>query len=285
MSDEEVTTLPEGQHIAGPAVIVPAAWVDPVSGATYVHKDLEAAELAWENAEHIGPVRAREEFGDAESWAAYVKRYAYKPGDGETDEWLPLLTWNRDGLRAVIDYHSSADGTAGRCEWVALCPFDHSTEWKEWTAFANGAAVPQKTAVEKLEELADDILEPDAAAFLNLLRALRASASATAVTELRPDGTTAVKFESENSVRAATMNAAERLELPPSLTIGIPVLRGDVDRFRLTVRLRVSVDQSAHLSLRFSIQGAERVLEQCYAERVAKAQALLGDGYQLLRGA
>ena len=251
-------TLPTGQ-----LPTLAESFVDIETGVLFVHKDMPPVEQRCVTVA----------LGDVASWARYVTRF----GGAET-----VCSWSARGLEADLLH---PERIRGRVAWVATMPFEVSTEWKEWTAFANGQPVAQKTAVEKLEELADDILDPPGADLLNLLRALRASASATATTELRPDGTSAVRFESENNVRTAGMNAGERLELPATLTIAIPVLRGDVDRWRVTVRLRVSVDSAAHLALRFAIQGAERVMETVYAERVNQAQTLLGDGFELLRGA
>lgn len=69
------------------------------------------------------------------------------------------------------------------------------------------------------------------------------------------------------------------------LRVAIPVLVGDVTKWEIKVRMRVSVDDAAHLRFRFSIVNAERVLEQVYAERVAEAKGLLGEAFPLLRAA
>lgn len=263
-----------------PAIMVAATYKDPVSGALYVHRDLEAASDPWADEAHIKPVKAAESFGDVESWAKYVQRFA--------DESGALLTWNSRGLKAVIDYHGD-DGSPRRCQWTAFHPFEPSLQWKAWTALANGQPISQRQAVERLEDLGADIVDPPQVDLLNLLRSLRASVNAKADTELRPDGTTSVTFSKDAAVRS---NAAEgSLTLPSEIGIAIPVLKGHLDAegrpviYRVQVRLRVSVTDDAHLALRFTMPLAERVLEDVYADRVKSAQALLGEPFPLLRAA
>lgn len=278
---EPVNTNVDGEYGKAPAVVIEHVHEDDRTGALYVHKDLVLVRADWAVEEHIGPVMAYEKFGDVESWVAYIAEYQ-TPGK-------TMVSWGSLGLRAVLDYHEVRDNAlyAGRCQWIAEQPFERSPEWNAWTSLATGQAIPQRAAVERLETLADDIVEPTAAALIDLLRNLRANVTATAQTELRPDGTTAVAFNQDKRIAGA----ANAVELPPIITIAIPVLKGHVDasgkpvRYQLKVRLRAQVDDTAHLALRFSIDAAEKVLEEVFAEQVARAKVLLGDEYTLLRTA
>lgn len=279
----ETTTQPmdpNGMHTAS-RLAVAATWQDPVTKALYVHGDLVKVQEAWEQEAHIGPMSVTERFGDVESWVAYVERF----GGDDVSAAKPFLTWNSRGLRASLDY-ATPGGVAGRCQWTALHPFEPSAQWRAWMALADGQAVGQRPAIERLEDLAADILEPSPADLANLLRALRAAVSAKADTELRSDGTTSVAFTKDTSVKGGGS-----VELPPMFTIAIPVLKGHVDGdgrpvlYRLEVRLRVSVDDSAHLALRFTVPMAERTLEDVYADRVREASELLGESLRLLRAA
>lgn len=253
--------------------IAPHLVLDPYyeakNGAIYVHQDLRQVRAPWEDEGHIPPLKAHERFGDIESWAAYLQRFQQHP----------LVTWNRRGLRAVLDYHGD-DGTPGRCQWTAEAPFLFAPEWEAWTGIAHGRGIAHKPAVEFLEDHQEDIREPDAVILMALLRSLRGNVQAKAETTLRPDGTTAVTFAQDKTVRGAG-----EVELPEYITIGIPVLYGKPDGVRVKVRLRASVDNEAHLALRFSIPAATRVLEEtCIAQRDAAAE-LLGEGYTILRAA
>lgn len=260
-----------------PRLAIAPTYKDPVTGALYVHEALTLRTEPWADEAHRPPVRAAEKFGDVESFVAYVREHAGTPNAP------PFLTWNATGLRAVLDYHGV--GEAGRCQWVASCPFVLSPEWKAWTALAGGRPIPHKAAVEALEDLAVDIVEPPASDLAALLRSLRATVNATAQTDLRADGTATVSFSQDKRV------SLPGLDLPPEFAIAIRALVGHVDDagrpvlYRLPVRVRVSVDDQAHLAFRFAIPTAERVLEDVYADRVARAKALLGDAYPLLRAA
>lgn len=222
----------------------------------------------------MGPPWAEESFGDIESWVAYLKRF------GGIGEFEPLATWNSAGLRAVLDYHQSV-ANAGHMKWTATLPFLKSPEWTAWMGIATGHGIPQAKAVEFLDDHSPDITDPDAATLMAILSSLRASVNKSASTEMRPDGTTSVTWNDAKNVATRGTPA----DLPPEFSITIPILKGHDVRYKLTVKLRASVDDQAHLALRFSTPTAERALEAVYAELVASAKALLGDGYMLLRAA
>lgn len=261
-----------------PHLVVAATYKDMRTNALYVHQDLVCVQQPWEEEKHLSPMVAAEKFGDVESFASYVTRYGNPP--------TTHLTWNRYGLRAVLDYANDDTNEPGRSLWAASLPFTPSVQWQAWLSFANNQSIGQKSSVEKLEDLAADIVQPSPSDLMGLLRSLRATVNAKADTELRPDGTSKVAFE-----RDAKVATASAIELPASFTIAIPVLKGHVDAegrpvlYRLGVRLRVSVDDSAKLTLRFAIPSAERVLEDVYADRVAATKELLGEHFNLLRAA
>lgn len=265
-------TLPVDEDDKQPdsAVMVAATYKDPKTGALYVHKDLDSALDPWAEETHIPPPKADEQFGDVESWATYVK---------QNSSISAFLTWNSAGFRGVLDYHVNATD-AGRCQWRASMPFEKAPEYKAWMALCDGQARGQRRAIESLEDLSTDIVGPSPAEFMNLLRNLRATVNATAQTELLPDGTTRVGFSQDKAVKGISDMA-----MPAEFTIQIPVLKGHDTRYKLVVRLRTSIDDSAHLTLRFTIPLADRALEMVYANQVKSAAALLGDGFTLLRAA
>jgi hypothetical protein len=277
------------EHTA-PLLAIAPYYKDPQTSALYVHEDLKLQQGPWAEEAHIKPPRADERIGDIESWTAYVQRYS-------SADRAPLLTWNGKGLRAILDYHVS-DEAPGRCQWVAVHPFVTSAAWDAWMKLANGQPISQRAAIERLEDLAPDITDPSPTDLTNLLRTLRASVNAKADTELRADGTTKVSFSKDQTVKSGSAEGS--VDLPPEFRIGIQVLKGHVETVRdektaeerlvpvvyaLAVRLRVTVDDNAHLAFRFSIPLAERTLEYVYADRVAAAKKILGDSYELLRAA
>lgn len=262
------------------AVQVDASVRDERTGALYVHRDLDVVIPPWALEEHVGPPKASEALGDVDSWVEYITRFA-TPG-------RTLLTWNSNGLYAILDYHENAGGEAGRVQWLAKHPFIRSPEWHDWTGIASGHAVSQAKAIEFLEDHGPDIVEPTAGELMNLLRSLRGTVNKTAETTLNEDGSTRISFEGTTGIAARGGTA----DLPAEIAIAIPVLKGHVDDadkavlYRLAVRLRASVDDHARLALRFSIPAAERTLEDVFADRVREArQLLVGEGFDILRAA
>ncbi len=271
MTDEPQPTYPSLMGTA-PKLVIQSGYEDEETHALWIHRDLVQVRKDWAVEAHVGPSKCAESFGDVASWAKYVNTYA--------EIGVSIQTWNAQGLRAILDYIND-DGVIDRCQWTAACPFVKSPEWRAWEAFAGGQAVTQRTAVEKLEDLAEDIKTPPPADLLLILRNLRTNVSAHASTELRPDGTTSVAWSKDQSVKGQDGT----IDLPSLITIAIPVLKGDPQPWEVKVRVRVSVDDQAHLTLRFSLVNAERVLEAMYAERVTEATALLGKDATILRAA
>lgn len=283
MANQE--TVPVGYDAIRPtnALTIAPYIIDPKTGQFYAHRDMVAMIPDWSVEDHIGPAAADERFGDIESWCQYVERY--------TDDDGALLTWNSSGLSAILDYHLF-DGTPGRCAWKARHDFVPSVQWRHWSTLANGAPRHQKDVLERLEDLSADIVDPDAAGLLALLRTLRATASCTAETDLNPDGSSSISYQRTTTVKN---NGPLALEMPPEIMIRIPVLKGHTEvnsagievpvSYEIPVKIRVSVDDQARLALRLSIPTSERILEDVYSDRVQAAKTALGSEYTLYRAA
>lgn len=275
MSDN-TTTYDEHKASFNTRLVLPAGWQDPVTGATYVHHDLVPSSGPWAVDEHIPPVRTVAQLGDVESWVQYVLQFG-APASTH-------LVWSDQGLAAILDYHSK-DAPA-RCGWQARHAFKQHATWQRWRELANGRPRSQREIIETLEDLAEDIVFPDAAALTGLLRTLRALVNAQADSELRPDGTSRVTWSRNQQV-------AGEVALPSSFVIAVPVLRGHsvtTDNgeapviYRVDVRLRVSVTDDARLAFRLSMPQAERVVDAAVADRVEMAKRMLGPEFSLLRG-
>ena len=277
----EKDTLPTDNPGFGPnkgAHIIAPSYTDPKTGAVYVHHDLDERVAPWAGEAHIAPPAGEQRFGDVESWAAFVRRYGGKAST--------LVTWSSAGLIAVLDYHTnSLVITPGRVGWKASYAFVFTPEFNAWQRLTE-RPLAHSAAVEMLEDRVGEIVAPDAAKTLELLRNLRSNVSKTATARLRSDGTSEISFVRDSSVRGD-----DKTEIPGELKIGVQVLRGHVNdagaaiKYELIVKVRASVGDDAKLVLRFSIPAVERVLETIFLERVAAAKAALGDDFPLLRGA
>lgn len=287
MADQKITpvTGDEDEQTQPRLTIDPS--VQAPDGSFYVFDGVRGYRQVvepWASERHIGPSRAAERLGDAESWCAYVRRYAAQAGGVD-----PLLTWSTAGLKAVLDYHEGMGGTAGRCWWTAEHPFTTTRQWQAWQQLADNRGKSQKALIEALEERRQDIRQPDAATLVGMLRSLRATVNTAAEYALDEHGNSVLKYSRE---------ANTPLKLPPSITIGIPVLKGHtaVDSqgvegpvvYALDVLIRVDIldeGDKSRPSFRLTIPNAEQALEDAVADRVAKARALLPPEFALYRAA
>ena len=125
-------------------------------------------------------------------------------------------------------------------------------------------AKTQQQAVEFIENHAPDIRLPVAGDLADILRNLRSNVTSNAATELRPDGTSHVRFERKSGLTAGASEAT----LPAEIEIGIPILKGHLDEngapavYKLVLRVRAHVGDDAHLLLRFEMPQREIVMEQ-----------------------
>jgi len=242
---------------------------------------------AWSVEQHIRPAAVTARLGDVRSWVQYVERY-HQPD-------RLLLSWSERGLRAILDFHQTLDAP-GRAQWTAEHPFVTSSQWNAWTGFADGkTAWSQQQTVNKLDELADDVVSPVASEILDIIRTLRTTVKLAAKSDMREDGGSELSWSKDSAVTS-------KRAIPSEIVISIPVLKGhvrDADEtilvpgedgkavervlkagtpvnYGLPVKVRPSVDDDGKTSFRFLLPTAERVLEAVYADRVNAAKALLG---------
>ena len=281
MTAKQTSTEPVDQYSiqAAPRLTLQAS-VKDATGAEWVHQDYQRVSEPWAVEQHVGPIKATERLGDIESWTRYVARFS------GADTFAPLLTWSEAGLRAVLDYHTG-EGDAGRAQWVAEHPFARTVQWLRWSRIADGHGKSQSELLEFFEDNAPDIVAPAAAEVARTLRTLRATVNATSETTLEEDGSTAISY-----AKTAGVKASGELRLPPAIEISIPLLKGhtveDGGRavpvhYSLEVKLRVSVGPDNKPVFRLTIPRSEQAFEDVYADRVAAARTLLGDGFDVYR--
>lgn len=238
-----------------------AAHVKGADGSEWVRtgEGYQQIVAPWAVADHISPFKADQELGDVESFCSFVTRFS------NTDV-PPLLTWSTKQLRGILDIGTMAEPGRGR---VAVShPFETTRQWQTWQKMALGAH-SQKALVEALEEHRLDVRVPDAAALVGIIRALRVNVNVSTESELEPNGNTKLSF---------VKNTTTSLELPPSITIGIPVLKGhtapDDDGvpgpvlYELDVLIRVDILEDGDKKrpvFRLTIPNAEQALEDAVA--------------------
>ena len=281
ISVERLSTQPghgDDQNGMTPHLVVSPTYKDSVTGALYMHKDLELASLPYEDEAHIAPVRAQVPVGNLEAWAKYVSRY----GDPATT----FATYSEHGLNAVLDYHTP--DAPGRAQWVVYYEFNLSPQFQRWyTPIVLGQVIDHQTFVELLEDGMEAIVTPEAAAVMDIVRMMRVTYEVdggygdTARTGRRP-----LSFNADTQIRGSRSG---EVELPSHVTIQANVLQGgDSDSvMRMQVRLRTIVDEDGQLSFRLSAPDFDEGLARIYAGMAQKAQAALSDnfdGFEILAG-
>lgn len=279
--DQRTDPIDQHQPQTAPRLTIAPTYSDPTTGALWVHQDYSKVREDWEDEQHISPPKGLETFGDVESWAAFVRQFA------GAEPYTPLLTWSESGLRAVLDYHSGMD-EPGRCQWRAEHPFRPSVSWKRWSEMANNRPRSQQELLEFLDDNAPEIIAPEMAAISELIRNLRVSVNLSAESELKADGSTHIAFSKDKVIQGGA-------DLPSAIRIAIPLLKGHykVDSggkrqavlYELEVKLRTSASDQGKVSFRLTIPRAEQAWEMVYEDRVTTAEAALGSGQRILRGA
>ena len=189
-------------------------------------------------AEHVAPVepplpRIREKITlhDRDSFIAYVNRF--KGGATQVFAQPGFLAGGAAVVEAVMDYHAPAT-TPDRCAHVAIYQPRYSEQWVRWVA-ACKAPMKQAQFAEFIEECRADIVEPEAAKLLDIVRAFKASK------RVEFDS---VVYQSNGDVKLGyddrTQQTGSSGALPEVMKLGIPVyFRGQSYAVPVFVRYRV----------------------------------------------
>lgn len=182
--------------------------------------DLEPFEAAPRRA------RANHEFREVAALAAYLTRY----GDANA---VAFADWRAGTIRAVLDYHEPAGAPAfgeHRASFVA----QRTSAWQAWRG-AHDKPMRQVEFGRFLEENAHVIVEPDAAAVVEVCMTLDAVKRVTFQSAVRlSDGYRQLKYIEDNDTKGG-------VRVPEALVINVPVFEGQEPQ-RIPVRLRYRID-------------------------------------------
>ena len=250
----------------GDHVVMPPAHRDDATGAVWVHKDYSTRIGSFAAQEHIAPIRENLILMNIPSWAAYVRRY------GTTED--TLLTHNKRGIHAVLDYHVGDD--PGRCQWSAHYQYPFTEIYKSWFNALDSRPISHESMVFLLDDSAPYVEATDitdSAAIMQVISTLRITTQSQAETEIRGDGSTAVKWSRDTSVRGSKEGEAQ---IPPELRLSIPII-GDA-RINFTVRLRLAInDRDNKVAFVLTSRDFEKATDDALATEVQVAETALGD--------
>lgn len=155
-------------------------------------------------------------------------------------------------FRAAMDFHETSD-KAGYGHHNAIYQPPYSEEWKRWT---KAGVMKQAEFAEFIEENRRDIVTPDAANLLDLVRRFKATKKQDYDSLVyQPDGSTAINWVDK------TTSATGVIPVPETLKLGIPVFFQGA-RYEINVFMRYKLTEGI---LAFTI----KVDRPDYAEQTA----------------
>lgn len=142
-------------------------------------------------------------------------------------------------VRAILDYHhSSAERTARWLQHQCTLTLTKTHEWDTWTEW-DGKPRTQGDFADFLEDNAPDIVEPNAATFVEAARDLRAKSEVNFQSaQVAKDGSINFAYQEETKGSFGKAN----MEIPERFTIAVPVFDG-MERVRIQARLRYRINQ------------------------------------------
>lgn len=208
---------------------------------------------------------------DRDSFVVYVKRFATpatqifaEPG---------FLSGGQAKIVAVIDYHEPAKADHGR-HVVTYAP-RHSEQWTRWTQ-ACSSPFKQAQFAEFIEEVRADIVEPDAARLLDIVRTFKASKRTEFDSVVyQPNGDVKLGYEERTEQKGSSGT------LPEQMKLGIPVyFRGAP--YAVSVFVRYRVDNGAVVFV-LKLDRSDVIEEAAFSELTAAVHEATGIGVYLGR--
>lgn len=191
---------------------------------------------------------------DRESFVAYVNRFKTdatrifaEPG---------FLAGGQAKVVAVIDYHDPKQADHGG--HTATYAPRYSEQWQRWHK-ACASPLRQAEFAEFIEEVRADIVEPDAAALLDIVRTFKASKKVEFDSVVyQPNGDVKLGYEERTQQNGSSGS------LPEQMTIGIPVYyRGAGYKVPVLVRYKVG---SGAVAFALKLDRADVIEDAAFAE-------------------
>jgi uncharacterized protein YfdQ (DUF2303 family) len=249
--DNAQTIVATALRAAPPAELTPGK-VYAFHTASGIHKvDLTGDEYKDQPSRKTGTTTVR----DASSFLAYWGKHSDEDSEVYADAEKLTIT-------AVLDAHTADDGPrwSGHRLHLAL----RETEaWKQWMRF-DGHLLSQEAFAEFLEDHLPELLEPSAAAMLEIAQSFQAA--------VKVDFQSATRLSSGQRqfsyVETQTSKAGQKgqLTVPEVFTIGLVPFEGS-DGYRLTARLRHRITQDG-LKLGFKLERPDDIRRTAFADVV-----------------
>lgn len=194
---------------------------------------------------------------DRDSFAAYVNRF--KQANTQLFAEPGFLATGGAHVTAVIDYHSPT--VPDRSAHVVCYRPRYSEQWQRWVS-ASKAPMKQAQFAEFVEECRADIVEPEAARLLDIVRTFKASKKVEFDSIVyQPNGDVKLAYDEK------TQQNGSSGALPELMKLGIPIyFRGTVYAVPVFVRYRVA-DGAVQFQLK--IDRADVIEDAAFGEVMA----------------
>jgi uncharacterized protein YfdQ (DUF2303 family) len=193
-------------------------------------------------------MRADHVFRDTRSLALYLERYAEASS-------LALSDPEKRLIRVVVDYHEHKPRAAQHGEHIASFSARFTAEYAAWRAIS-GKLKSQVDAGMFLEDRATDVIEPDAAAIMDMVMTFDALKKVTFRQSTRlHDGQRQFTYSEENEARG-------NVTLPERIMLLLPIFEGQ-DPERIMVRVRYRIEDGS-LKFQFDIADQKLVEDEAF---------------------
>lgn len=213
--------------------------------------------------EGLEPIRDRivasPVFHDGDSLAAYAARF-------KTSDTLLVGDINKSTMVVKLDYHGAAAPAA--VDHTATWRVQHSEEFAEWSKL-NGKLIEQGEFLRFLEEHASDIVSPEPASVLELVRDFSAMKSVKFQSSKRLDnGDRALVYQEETGTKSG-------VTIPQKLRFHMPIYWGEeAVNFEAWFRYRIA-DGALFLGFEFHrIEPIKQAAFRAAVTRVAESAGL-----------
>lgn len=204
---------------------------------------------------------------DLDSFITYVNRF--KSGATQVFAEPGFLAGGQAKVVAVLDYHEPEKADHG--QHVATYLPRYSEQWQRWQKACAAGLFKQAQFAEFVEEVRADIVDPDAARLLDIVRTFKASKRVEFDSVVyQPNGDVKLAYDERTEQKGSSG------VLPEQMTLGIPVyFRGTGYKVPVFVRYRV---EGGAVGFGLKIDRADVIEDAAFGELTAavKEQTAIG---------
>lgn len=204
-------------------------------------------------------IREVEKVGTAEAFIAYFQRFADESSVAFVD--IPNAQFT-----GVIDYHETdvLGNKASLCAHRVVFAAPETAEWQAWRK-NNAQDMSQEDFAQFIEDMAPDLIEPDAATMLEVASTLQATTEVSFHRAIRLDnGQTQLHYNQQINGSAGEQG---RLTIPTVIKIGVQFFRGG-SRYELDARFRYRL-RNGGVKLRYELVRPDKAVEAALHDLIA----------------